>query len=130
MWRFAAILLSVSLYAQTADAQQASKDTASLRAKAMAFLTKDNDGDNPKISLKLVDLNGDGIPEGLAVVNSQMECGSHGCAAYVLDLSGPTARSIGDFIAFDVVPLKSKTGPWLDISINGHRQKFHAGKYG
>ena len=96
----------------------------------MTFLTKDNDGDNLKISLKLIDLNGDGILEGLAAVISQMQCGSHGCAACVLDLRGPTARSIGDFIAFDVVPLKSKSGSWLDISINGHRQKFQSGKYG
>jgi hypothetical protein len=76
-----------------------------------------------------VDLNGDGIPEALARIESPFSCGSHGCAAYILDLSGPTARSIGDFIAFSLEVLPTKTGAWRDVSVNGFKQVFQAGKY-
>jgi hypothetical protein len=107
---------------------------SSYRAKAMAFLAQDiadarRSGSNPKVFLDLVDLNGDGIPEALARIESQYSCGSHGCAAYVLDLSGPAARSIGDFIAFSLKALPTKTGAWRDISLDGKKQVFQAGKY-
>ena len=72
---------------------------SSYRAKAMAFLAQDiadarSSGSNPKVFLDLVDLNGDGIPEALARIESPYSCGNKGCTAYVLDLSGPTACSI------------------------------------
>jgi len=107
---------------------------SSYRAKAMAFLAQDiadarRSGSNPKVFLDLVDLNGDGIPEALARIESQYSCGSHGCAAYVLDLSGPAARSIGDFIAFSLKVLPTKTGAWRDVSLDGTKQVFQAGKY-
>src|SRR5579863_9414328 len=95
---------------------------SSYRAKALAFLAQDiadarSSGSNPKVFLDLVDLNGDGIPEALARIESPYSCGSHGCTAYVLDLSGPTARSIGDFIAFRLKVLTTKTGAWRDVSV-------------
>ena len=101
------------------------------KAKAMAFLTKDAGETKPKITLTLVDLNGDGIPEGLATVTSPIDCGSHGCTAYVLDLTGPRARSIGDFIAFDrdLKALPTKTHGWRDVSLNDIKQVYRNGKY-
>jgi hypothetical protein len=107
---------------------------SSYRAKTMAFLAQDiadarSSESNPKVFLDLVDLNGDGIPEALARIESRYSCGSHGCAAYVLDLSGPIARSIGDFIAFSLKVLPTKTGAWRDVSVNGFKQVFQAGKY-
>jgi hypothetical protein len=109
---------------------------SSYRAKAMAFLAQDiadarRSGSNPKVFLDLVDLNGDGIPEALARIESPYSCGSHGCAAYVLDLSGPSARSIGDFIrlAFSLKVLPTKTGAWRDVSLDGTKHVFQAGKY-
>jgi hypothetical protein len=107
---------------------------SSYRAKAMAFLAQDiadarSSGSNPKVSLNLVDLNGDGIPEALARIESPYSCGTRGCTAYVLDLSGPTARSIGDFIAHSLTVLPTKTGAWRDVSVNGFKQVFLAGKY-
>ena len=109
----------------------AAANTATYRAKAMAFLKQDDasSGSDRKIFLDLVDLNGDGIPEALARVESRFDCGSRGCAAYVLDLTGPTARSMGDFIAQNLKVLPSKTGQWTDVSLNGHKMVFRSGKY-
>src|SRR5215469_16524220 len=98
---------------------------SSYRAKAMAFLAQDiadarSSGSNPKVFLDLVDLNGDGIPGALARIESPYSCGNHGCTAYILDLSGPTARSIGeDYIALSLRVLPTKTGAWRDVSVNG-----------
>ena len=104
-----------------------SSDTGSYRKKAMSFLTED--AADAKIDLDLVDLNGDRIPEGLAVVESPSECGSRGCAAYVLDLTGPRARSIGDFTAQTLKALPTKTGKWRDVSLNGIKMSFRGGVY-
>jgi hypothetical protein len=107
---------------------------SSYRAKAMAFLAQDiadarSSGSNPKVFLNLVDLNGDGIPEALARIESPYSCGTMGCTAYVLDLSGTTARSIGDFTAHTLTVLPTKTGPWRDLSLDGTKLVFQAGKY-
>jgi hypothetical protein len=104
-------------------------DTKAYRAKAMAFLMEDMDDKKPKISLDLVDLNGDGIPEALARIESPSECGTRGCTAYVLDLSGPGVRSIGDFTAQTLKALPTKTGAWRDLALNGIKESFHAGRY-
>src|ERR1700746_2238249 len=108
------VLAALFLFAQSVAAQQApnapAADTAAYRAKAMAFLMQGDagSGSNRKVFLDLVDLNGDGIPEALARVESREDCGSRGCTAYVLDLTGPTARSIGDFTAHSLKVLPSK----------------------
>jgi hypothetical protein len=104
-------------------------DMKAYRAKAMAFLMQDMVDKNPNISLDLVDLNGDGIPEALAVIESPSDCGTRGCTAYALDLSGPTARSIGDFTAQSLKPLPTKTGAWRDVALSGVKMSFHAGGY-
>ena len=128
-------LASLFLIAQSVAAQQVpnapAANTAAYRAKAMAFLKQGDagSGSNRKYFVDLVDLNGDGIPEALARVESFEDCGSRGCAAYVLDLTGPTARSMGDFIAQSLKVLPSKTGGWTDVSLNGHKKVFRAGKY-
>ena len=133
-------LAAILLFAQSVAAQQGpntsrqAADTAGYRAKAMAFLTQDgadakDSGSNRKVFLDLVDLNGDGIPEALARIESSEDCGSRGCTAYILDLKGPNARSIGDFTAHTLAPLSSKTGPWTDVSLNGVKMVFRAGKY-
>ena len=120
--------MAVFLHALNASAQPVPKtpgqpvDMEAYRAKAMAFLAEDiadarGSGSNPKVSLTLVDLNGDGIPEALARIESPGSCGTRGCTAYVLDLSGPSARSIGDFIAHRLEVLPTKTGAWRDVSV-------------
>ena len=73
--------------------------------------------------IKFVDLNGDGIPEALVVINDPLYCGSRGCSAFVLDLRGPAAKDIGDFTAFDLQPLSSRTRGWRDISLVGSQSK-------
>ena len=75
-----------------------------------------------KASIQFVDLNGDGTPEALVIVNDPQECGSHGCSAFVLDLRGPAAKDIGDFTAFAIQPLSSRTRGWRDISLMGKKR--------
>jgi hypothetical protein len=72
-------------------------------------------------SIRFVDLNGDGTPEALVISNDPQDCGSRGCGAFVLDLRGPAAKGIGDFIAFDLQPLSTQTRGWRDISLIGSR---------
>ena len=73
-----------------------------------------------KATVHFVDLNGDGVPEALVIRDDDPQaCGTHGCAALVLDLRGPAAREIGGFIAFDLQPLSSQTRGWRDISMFG-----------
>ena len=80
-----------------------------------------------KASVHFVDLNGDGVPEALVIRDGDpQDCGTHGCAANVLDLRGPAAKDIGDFIAFDLQPLASKTRGWRDISVIGSRNSARA----
>lgn len=100
----------------------------------MSFLGNDiadarSSESKPNISLNLVDLNGDGIPEALVRVESPNDCGSRGCTAYALDLTGTTARSIGDFTAQTLTVLPTKTGAWRDLSLNGVKMVFQGGKY-
>lgn len=91
------------------------------RAKAVAFMSGnggDQVGSKAKFSIKMVDLNGDGKPEALVIDNSPDSCGSHGCAANILDLTGPKARSMADLLGFDLEALPSKTGGWRDIALS------------
>ena len=67
-------------------------------------------GSTANFSIQLVDLNGDGVPEALVIDTSPDSCGSHGCAANILDLTGPKARSMADLLGFDLKALSSKTG--------------------
>ena len=68
-----------------------------------------------KATVHFVDLNGDGVPEALVISDDPQDCGTHGCAASVLDLRGPAAKEIGGFIAFDLQPLSSQTRGSRDI---------------
>jgi len=131
MFRFTAFI-AILLCAQSATAQSTPKTPShpvkagDYRAKAMAFLAGNTanaqtDGSKPKVYLDLVDLNGDGIPEALARVESPEDCGTRGCTAYVLDLSRPAARSIGDFIAWSLKVLPTKTGAWQASACNAWR---------
>jgi hypothetical protein len=129
------LFLAVAMAMVTQADAQGPVDEVAYRAKAMAFLAQDiadarSEGANPKVSLNLVDLNGDGIPEALVRIESRYTCGASHCAVYVLDLSGPTARSIGDFLVQQSLKaLPTKTGAWRDVSLDGGKMIFHAGKY-
>jgi hypothetical protein len=99
-----------------ADAQGTAD--AAARKKVEQFLGPDDQG---KATIHFVDLNGDGAPEALVIRNSPEDCGTHGCSANVLDLRGPAAKDIGDFIGFDLQPLSSQTRGWRDISLTGNQ---------
>ncbi len=80
-------------------------------------------------AIRFVDLNGDGTPEAIVEFDDPEDCGSHGCSVSVLDLRGPTAKSIGDFISFSLEPLSSRTRGWRDISVYGVRFRFNGRAY-
>jgi hypothetical protein len=121
------VLLSLlGLQPATASAQ----DDASARAKILGFMAKSGIRANESdVSIRLVDLNGDGKSEALLVFKGQMHCGNRGCAANVLDLRGAEARSVGDFIATTLEVLPSSTNGWRDLSLNGNRMIFQNGEY-
>ena len=106
-----------------------------LRAKAMAFIQSSASSartplePSDEVTIELVELNGQPPREAFAIVKGFNWCGSRGCSAQVLDLSGPQAVSIGDFIASRLEVLPGTTGGWQDIAVNGHRQIYHDGKY-
>ncbi len=110
-------------------------EKAELKAKVMRFIDgkAGNTGDTSEapseITIDYADLNGDGAPEAVVIIKGFLYCGSRGCAAYVLDLGGPEARSIGEFIAVQIEPLASNTGGWRDIAINGRPISFRDGAY-
>jgi hypothetical protein len=96
-----------------ADAQGTTD--AAAKKKVEQFL-----GAPGKATVHFVDLNGDGVPEALVIRDDDPQaCGTHGCSANVLDLRGPAAKDIGDFIAFDLQPLSGRTRGWRDISMFG-----------
>jgi Protein of unknown function (DUF3828) len=105
-----------------------------LRKKVEQFLGADLPAEESKASIKFVDLNGDGVPEALVVSEGPQDCGSHGCSAFVLDLSGPAAKDIGSFIGFGLEPLSSQTRGWRDLSLIGsrgnHPVRFNGRAYG
>jgi len=120
--------------AATAPAMTA-QSNATLRAKVQRFVadfvrTSGVRGARPpRHSTKFVDLNGDGTPEALVVLQGALFCGARGCSAWVLDLRGTKARSIGDFTAATLDVLPSRTGRWRDISLNGVRMRYRNGRY-
>jgi hypothetical protein len=117
----AAVMVGCLIPLNKVDAQGTTEFT--LRKKVTQFLAVFQKGLPPSkesdTSIKFVDLNGDGIPEALVIINDPQWCGSHGCSAFVLDLRGPAAKDIGDFTAFDLQPLSTQTRGWRDISVIG-----------
>ena len=133
----AAVMAGCLIPLSKVDAQGTTEFT--LKKKVTQFLTGFQKGTGPPskesdISIQFVDLNGDGTPEALVIINDPHWCGSRGCSAFVLDLRGPTAKDIGDFTAFDLKPLSSRTRGWRDISVigtsvKGNRVRFNGRVY-
>jgi hypothetical protein len=111
-------------------------DDADLRAKAEAFARSSVAsagiplGDRDSIRVELVELNGSAPSEAFVYVEGPGWCGASGCQATVLDLSGPEAVSVGDYIATRLEAAPATTGGWSDITVNGHRHVFRGGRYG
>lgn len=131
------IACCMATHATAVQIAASAEDEAALRAKVSRYVkgwvrsTGIKGAKYPKVILKLVDLNGDGTPEALVVLQGLTYCGMRGCSAFVLDLRGPSARSIGDFIAFTIDAHPGRTGGWRDIVIGGrHRIRYKNGKYG
>jgi hypothetical protein len=86
-------------------------------------------GSMPEIDSQYTDLNGDGQAEAMIVLRSTYTCGARACSAFVLDLSGPEARSVGDLLAVSLDVLPTSTNGWQDISVDGRRVTFGDGHY-
>ncbi|WP_210334947.1 peptidoglycan-binding domain-containing protein, partial [Mesorhizobium mediterraneum] len=105
------------------------------RAKAMRFLREFEHGADlaagaeANWEINPVDLNDDGTAEVLAITRDSSFCGTAGCCAFVLDLRGPDARSIGDFIAHELMPSRGTSNGWRDLLHNGRLVTYRNGKY-
>lgn len=121
------------LLASAAEAAGPGEDA--LRDKAMAFVAAFVEsaglplGQNDTVTIELVELNGAPPREAFVIVKGRKWCGSHGCSAFVLDLSGPQAASIGDFISAEFEALSGTTNGWRDIAINESRRVYREGAY-
>lgn len=96
------------------------------RGTASADLRPDAEAD---IHIEFVDLNEDGTPEAFVFSRRDHDCGSRGCAAYVLDLSGPDATSLGDFIGSKLEAAAGRTNGWRDILLEGQKFVYRSGTY-
>ncbi|MEM9632488.1 MAG: hypothetical protein AAGA50_14245 [Pseudomonadota bacterium] len=82
------------------------------------------------VEVELIDLNDDGSEEAFVIITSLYFCGSGGCSAFILDLSKPEARSIGEFLAVGFSALPETTGGWRDVQMNNQaRLVYEGGKY-
>ena len=93
--------------------------------------------------LKLLDLNGDQIPEVIAQATSHFWCGATGnCSVWIFSKSGKTYKSIlgkediNSYLGFTVSPQRSNG--YVDLVFNQHESayqqdlflfKFREGKY-
>jgi hypothetical protein len=130
--KIAALATVTGLWVATGPIAAQGANESALRAKVTQWVKegKTEADENEQVSIRFVDLNADGMPEALVVIRGATSCGSRSCSAFVLDLRGPAARSIGDFTAHKLEALSSRTGGWRDISVNGHRIRFRGGQYG
>lgn len=128
-------IAAISLMLLAGAARAAEPDDNVLRGKAMAFVAAFLDsaglplGDNDTVTVDLVELNGESPREAFVMVKGRKWCGSRGCSAFVLDLSGLEAASVGDFIAFEFEALPGTMNGWRDIAINGSRRVYRDGAY-
>ena len=128
----------IGLWVATGPIAAQGANEFAVRAKVTQFIkeiekeTSEFDpGGKVQVSTRFVDLNADGTPEALVIVRTPHGCGSRGCEAYVLDLRGPAARIIGEYIGNKLEALPSRTGGWRDILLDGRRRiRFRGGQYG
>lgn len=125
--------ISLMLLAGAAPASEPAADA--LRDKAMAFVAAfvESAGlpldENDTVTIDLVELNGAAPREAFVIVKGRKWCGSRGCSAFVLDLSGRQPESIGDFIAVELEAQRGRTNGWRDIAINKSRRVYRDGTY-
>jgi hypothetical protein len=82
-----------------------------------------------RIEITFVDLNRDGAKEALVIIRDPTWCGTRGCSAFALDLSGPDARSVGDFTAHELSPLGTVSNGWHDVTLGSGRFVFDGARY-
>lgn len=113
-----------------APAQEAALD-AKLQAFFASFQAAANmpSAGNVTLQRAYLDLGGSAVPEALVVFNGSLFCGSRGCSAVILDMSGPQARSIGDFIAVSFTPLESRTNGYRDVAMGAAILQFDGATY-
>ncbi|MCB1354783.1 MAG: hypothetical protein KDK03_18800 [Rhodobacteraceae bacterium] len=125
------VCLALGLLPGAASAQE----TPELAAKVDAFLARElaaqamPPAPDRSVWRAFADLGGTPVPEALVIVSSRWDCGTRGCAGTILDLTGPEARSIGDFIAHDFTPLESRSNGWREVDMNGALLAFDGTRY-
>ena len=126
----AAVLLLVTLLSGGAPAVAGepglSKNvTATDRATVVKLMGASTWQDaDPKRDLEIgkADLNGDGVPDYVATINSPMFCGSHGCAIEIFLSTGKTYVRAADLLGGWVELAPGSTRGVRDLVLSGGRQ--------
>ncbi len=130
--RYVATIVTAALAGGAAWAQvdPAAQAKVARFADAQVAAAGIDPSDDLRYRMTFVDLNRDGMPEALLTLDGRDWCGTMGCSAWVLDLTGAEAQSLGDFISHEMQALGTMTNGWHDLSLNGHRQVMRGGSYG
>jgi hypothetical protein len=126
-----ALLAAVAATAVPAAAQvdEAARDKVVRFVNAFAAGANVQLEPDVRIEISFVDLNGSGPQEALVIMRHPTWCGTRGCSAFALDLSGPDARSVGDFTAHQLSPLATASNGWHDVTPGSGRFVFDGEKY-
>lgn len=114
------VLLTVLLLVSACTGQK--KPTASTSDKLTRFLqgiVGSEAGPSAGYVVRLLDLNGDGIPEAIVYLTGRPWCGSGGCDTLILTPSGASFRIVGRIRITrpPIVALRTNTLGWRDVSV-------------
>lgn len=115
----AAVLIAAPAFAQTPE------------SKVMRFVAdwQREAGMSATPEFRLVELNGAAPPEAFLILRGQGVCGAAACPAFILDLSGPQARSVADLLGNRLEALPASSQGWRDVTLDGRRFSFRSGNY-
>lgn len=126
----AAVLLLVTLLSGGAPAVAGERGlstdaTATDRATVVKLMGASTWQDaDPKRDLEIAkaDLNGDGVPDYVATINSSMFCGSHGCAIAIYLSTGKTYVEAADLLGGWVELAPGSTRGVRNLVLRGGRE--------
>jgi hypothetical protein len=126
-------LVSVACSAQTLTNFNALP--ADVRMSVQAFMAdelavaREANGFDATLNAHLVDLNNDGTPEVIVVVEHPFVCGTGGCLTYVFEVSSGTATPIVEVLSRGNIALgNGTTGDWRNLVIDGSSFLFDTEK--
>lgn len=108
---------------------------ADVRTSVQAFMAdelanaREANGFDATLNAHRVDLNNDGTPEVIVVVEHPFVCGTGGCLTYVFEISSGTATPIVEVLSRGNIALgNGSTGDWRNLVIDGSSFLFDTEK--